>query len=188
MDSAPSLAAPETVSATLRMILRGLLAALGAWRMEAALALALYRRISGIADRIERMLVRFRAGRLWRVTQRVARPGANRRANCALPSRFGWLVLAGGHQAAAVGSQLQAALNSAEMVELLAASAQAGRILRPLCRALAVELPGTVAKPQGTTMQRKTQPRAKPAFEPFRIPMPRGVISAARRAGFGKLC
>ena len=61
MDSAPSLAAPETVSATLRMILRGLLAALGAWRMEAALALALYRRISGIADRIERMRVRFRA-------------------------------------------------------------------------------------------------------------------------------
>ncbi len=198
MDSVASLAAHETISANLRLILRGLMATLGMWLVQPALAVALYRRISPIAGRIERMLARFRAGRLWRATQRDAamRRQAHRKPAAALPRRFGWLVLAGGHQAASVGSQLQAVLNSPEMVELLAASAQAGRILRPLCRALAVELPKAellgMASParqaeteRGVTRPRKTRPRAAP--EPFRILLPRGVLSAARRAGFGKV-
>ena len=190
MNSAPALSAPETVFANLRMILRGLMAALGAWRVETAVALVLHRRIGATLGRIERMLIRFRAGRLWRMPPRAARLGAIRKSNCALPRRFGWLVLAGGHQAASVGSQLQAVLNAPEMVALLAASAQAGRILRPLCRALAVELPGiattarTAATDRGEAKPRRARPRA--TQEPFRIPLPRGVLSAAQRAGFGK--
>ena len=190
MDAASFTATPETVSANLRTILRGLMAALGAWGLEPVLALLLHRRIRGIAGRIERMLVRFRAGRLWRVNHRTARLGAIRRANCALPRRFGWLVQAGGHRAAAFGSQLQHVLNAPEMAELLAASPQAGRLLRPLCRALAIELPGIAATPRkaatdggGRALQRKP-PRA--TLEPFRIPFPRGVLAAARREGFGK--
>ena len=193
MDAAPALSAPETVSANLRTILRGLMAALGAWGMEPALALVLHRRIGATLGRIERMMVRFRAGRLWRVMQRAA---GQRQSGCkagrgpALPRRFGWLVQAGGHRAASVRSQLQDVLNTPEMAELLAASAQAGRILRPLCRALAVELPGmaATARTEATescpTTRRGTRPRAAP--EPLRIPLPRGVLSAARRAGFGK--
>ena len=103
-----------------------------------------------------------------------------------LPRRFGWLLQAGGHQAACVGLQLRAVLNAPELVELLAASPQASRILRPLCRALAIELPWTVtpAKIRSTTTPRKRKPRAQP--EPFRIPFPRGVLTAARKEGFGK--
>ena len=172
------------------MILRGLLAAMGGWGLEPVRALILYRRIGGIAGRIERMLVRFRAGRLWRVTHRVTRVGAIRRANCTLPRRFGWLVQAGGHRAAAFGAQIQAVLAAPEMVELLAASPQAARMLRPLCRALAVALPGSVAQPRqpatlgGEMPTGRRRPRA--AAEAFRIPLPRGALSAARRAGFGK--
>jgi hypothetical protein len=102
-----------------------------------------------------------------------------------LPRKFGWLVQAGGYQAAGYGLQLQTLLNAPEMVELLAESAQARRILRPLCRALAVELPWVVDKPRAEIKPRRRQPRPKP--EPFRIPLPRGALSWARREGFGKM-
>ena len=186
MDAAPAIAAPETVSANLRTILRGLLAALGGWGLEPVLAPLLYRRIGGLAGRIERMLMRFRAGRLWRMPQRAVRVGAIRKTNCTLPRRFGWLVLAGGHQAAAFGSQLQTVLNTEEISALLAESAQARRLLRPLCRALAVEMPspGQTATQDCASPIRRRRTCAAP--EPFRIPLPRGVLAAARREGFGK--
>ena len=193
MESALTHPASETFSATWRLILRGLLAGLGAWRLEPTLSVVAYGRISGIFGRIERMLVRFRAGRLWRVVQkdgvrsrccRVAGRGP------ALPRRFGWLVIAGKHQAMGFGLQVQTVLNTPDMVELLAASPQARRILQPLCRALAVEVPGVSEPPRtrddGERPKPPRKPRPKP--EPFKIPLPRGVLSWARREGFGKLC
>ena len=189
MHPTPTPSAHETISANLRLILRGILAVLGTWRVESALAMVLYGRIGRTFSRIERLLLRFRAGRLWRVTSRAATP---RRQGCrtravAFPRKFGWLVIAGKHQAAAFGTQLQAVLNTPEMVELLEASPQAVRVLRPLCRALAVELPGSPERPRLVSSGvRKRRPRPKP--EPFRIPLPRGVLSWARREGFGKLC
>ena len=193
MEFTPALSASEMVSANLRLILRGILAALGMWRVQPGVARVLYGKINGTFDRIERLLVRFRAGRLWRLkprataqrrTERVAGRGP------ALPRRFGWLVIAGRHQAAGFGLQLQTVLSTPEMTALLAASPQAGRILRPLCRALAVELPGVSAPPRkradGKRPKRPRKPRPKP--EPFKIPLPRGVLSWARREGFGKLC
>ena len=190
MDAVPFPSAPDTVCANLRTILHGLRAALGAFGLEPVLALLLHRRIGGIAGRIERMLVRFRAGRLWRVMGRATRVGAIRRTNCTLPRRFGWLVRAGGHRAAAFGTQLQNVLNAPEIAELLAASPEAGRILRPLCRALAVELPVTEVRPRRTAAvcgERPIRRRPRRAVpEPFRIPLPRGVLTAAKREGFGK--
>ena len=193
MDTAAPRIAPETVSATLRMILRGLMAALGGFGLDAMRGVILYRRIGLVAGRIERMLARFRAGRLWRVVERERAQGRCGRLagrGPALPRRFGWLVQAGGHRAAGFGAQLRAVLAAPEMVELLAASPQAARLLRPLCRALAVELPGCVAQPrqpatagsERTTVRRRT----RAASEDFRIPLPRGALSAARREGFGK--
>jgi len=191
MDSTPTLSAPDTISANLRMILRGILAALGMWRVEPALACVLFNRISGTFGRIERILQRFRAGRLWRRTPRdvVRKPSAGRKRSIIMPRRFGWLVQAGKHQAAAFGLQLQTVLTTPEMSKLLAASPQARRILRPLCRALAVELPGISEPPRtradGARPKRPRKPRPKP--EPFKIPLPRGVLSWARREGFGKI-
>ena len=190
MDSSPNIARFESVSANLRMILCGVLAALGGWRLDGMRAVVVYRRIGFTLSRIERMLVRFRAGRLWRVTRSALGQRMRTAPGLAMPRRFGWLVQAGGHQAAGFGSQLQAVLNSEEMSALLAASPQAGRLLRPLCRALAVELPTDAAasRPRvtargATTIRRK---RCHAAPEPFRIPLPRGVLAAARQEGFGK--
>ena len=192
MDAAAALCTPETVSANLRTILRGLLAALGGWRLEAGLALLLYRRIAPVVGRIERMLMRLRAGRLWRVTRSTGSLGrqARRQPAVALPRRFGWLVQAGGHRAACFGAQLQHLLNAPETTGLLMASPQAVRLVRPLCRALAVELPQAVATPPKTATDCRAAPtrrcRTKAVPEPFRVPLPRGVLAAARREGFGK--
>ncbi len=187
MDNTPTFSATEIIAANLRMILRGVLAVLGAWRLEPAVAFVAYRRISGTFGRIERMLVRFRAGKLWRIAPHgvVSQRAVSRAPATRLPRKFGWLVRAGGYQAAGFGSQLQAVLRAPEMAELLAESAQARRVLRPLLRALAVELPWTVDTPRAPRSPRPRKPRVKP--EPFRIPLPRGVLAAARRQGFGKM-
>jgi hypothetical protein len=176
----------------LRVILRGLLAALGAWRLQPAQGVAVHGRISRAFGRIARLLVRFRAGTLSRrAVPPVAQLGvAPKRAErqthlVALPRKFGWLVQAGGYQAAGYGLQLQTVLNTPEMAELLATSEQARRVLRPLCRALAIELPWVIDKIRMPRPPRQRKPRPKP--EPFLIPLPRGVLSAARRQGFGKI-
>ena len=181
MELSPTQSAPD-ITASLRLILRGLLASLGMWRLEPARASVAYNRISATFRRIERMLLRFRAGRIWRVTQRAVtgrRGGATAGRGPALPRRFGWLVIAGKHEAACYGSQLQTVLNTPEMSALLEASPQARRVLRPLCRALAVELPWTVTPPRPPRPRKPRAARPKP--EPFKIPLPRGVITWARR-------
>ena len=187
MDSPPAQSAPDTISAHLRTILRGILAVLGMWRLETSQIVLTHRRITAAFQRIERLLMRFRAGRMRRFSQRTQGPRKRERVagrGPALPRKFGWLVQAGGYQAVGFGLQLQAVLNAPEMGDLLAASQQAKRILRPLCRALAVELPWTVDQPRVIKPRIRT-PRPKP--QPFRIPLPRGALSWARREGFGKL-
>jgi len=187
MDLTPTPSAPD-ITASLRTILRALLATLGAWRITPEIAVLAHRRINASFVRIERLLMRFRAGRLWRVIDRAR----GRRAGCqaghgpALPRKFGWLVMAGGHQAAGFGAQLQAVLNTQAMSELLAASPQARRILRPVCRALAVEVSAASTPARMPKPRKPRVPRPKP--EPFQIPLPRGVLTWARREGFGKLC
>jgi len=78
------------------------------------------------------------------------------------------------------------------MVALLKAAPQAMRVLRPLCRALAIETdllrPGqapTAPKPARIRAARVRKPRVP--FDWGRIPLPRGLLSAARREGYGKL-
>lgn len=178
MDSSPSLPATETISAQLRLILRGMLAVLGIWRLEFPQMRLVQRRFSETFQGLELLLERFRAGRLRRVQNRETgqRQRGRTPPSVTLPRRFGWLVKAGGHQAACFGTQLQTVLQTPEMATLLAASPQAVRMLRPLCRALAVELPWTRDTPRKV---RPRKPRPKP--EPFRPPLPRGVLARARR-------
>ena len=69
------------------------------------------------------------------------------------PRRFSWLVVWLGYHAAGYGLQLRHILaNDHEMAALIAASPQAGRILRPLCRMLgikpAADLPPSLFPPR----------------------------------------
>jgi hypothetical protein len=166
--------------------------------LDVALAMLTYRRVGRIGQRIERLLERFRAGKLWRMPERAAeagRVGVDRAKRSVpalvMPRRFGWLVRAAAWRAAVYGGQLQLVLEQPEMVELLKVSPQAGRILRPLCRMLLVDTrvlrPGVVVEPPAPKVAkvRVRKPRAKVDWG--RIPLPRGMMAAARRQGYGKV-
>ena len=186
-------------------VILGLRRVVGAWGvrqlMSAALNALLGQVLCSISGKIARLLVRFEAGRLWRCKPRVARVAAVSEVVPALariwPARFGWLVRLGGWQVAGCGAQLRFALERPEMVALLIASPQARRILWPLCRMLAVEasvlrprLPGAAAEvmPDKSVVVAKTRlRRPRPVVDWGRIPLPRGVLTAARRQGFGKI-
>jgi hypothetical protein len=82
------------------------------------------------------------------------------------------------------------------MVALLLASPQARRILRPVCRMLAVDAallrPRAVgeaavlaAEVVAVVKVRVRKPRVP--IDWGRIPLPRGVLAAAKRQGFGKV-
>ena len=111
-----------------------------------------------------------------------------------LPGRFGWLIrLVPG--AAAYGGQVQYLLADPEMAALLADVPQAGRILRPLCRMLAIRLgPEMTAKrrrrsvsaagpadsegqPETRTVARSCPPRAIPPASPAAPPWQPGLAA-----------
>ena len=181
---------------SLSAVLRALRGEVGGWHLRGMLShlvmMLLYRRIGEICGKIERLVVRFQAGRLLR-REPEARVGGRNAAKTGAriwPGRFAWLVRAASYQAAGYGCQLRHILEQPDMVELLKASPQAARILRPVCRMLAIETsllrPGVVV-PEPVVRVRKHRVR-KPRIpiDWGRIPLPRGVLSAARRQGFGR--
>ncbi len=187
----------------LSAVIRGLRGSVGGWSglgwLGAALGLLLYRRLGQISVRMERMAARFAAGTLRQsgagVTRAprdaVATGSGRREAGVRIwPLGFGWLVKAAGWQAAGYGSQLRAVLETPEMVALLAAAPQAVRVLRPLCRMLAIETrvlrPGAAreggADAAAAQLTRVRTQRAKVDWG--RIPIPRGVLAAVRRGRY----
>ena len=188
MISQTSSSAPDAISASLRLILLGLRSVIGMWGLDGPRTVLLSNRIGRVFGRIERMLMRFRAGKLRLGSQRTETTRqvlAHRVPAIVLPRRFGWLVIAGKHQAAGYGCQLQALLQEPDMAALLEAAPQAKRMLRPLCRALAIELPWTITPPRPPRPRKPRPSRPKP--EPFKIPLPRGVLTWARREGYGRV-
>ncbi len=112
-----------------------------------------------------------------------------------LPVRFGWLMGVMPYEAAGYAGQLRTVLAEPEMVALLRDVAQARRILGPVCRMLGVEIPGvcdpaTVAVADGVGVRsgRSRGARVRPDLDFGRIPLPQGVLIAARRQGFGRRC
>ncbi len=188
---------PSPVFLNLAEVIRALRVAVAAWGgrgvLGTVLLFVLYRRIGEIGRRMAGIAARFQAGRVRRrsVPVRGEAAVAVRRASGprVWPRRFGWLVQRVGFEAAGFGCQLRAVLETPEMVALLAASPEAGRVLRPLCRALAIETsvprPGrdgaAVAVPEAAAVRRVRAPRVRPDLG--RVPIPRGVMAAVRRRG-----
>lgn len=125
----------------------------------------------------------------------AAPPAVPRTSRGRLPVRFGWLMAAMPYEAAGYGSQLQSLLAEPEMAALVRDVSQARRILGPMCRMLGVDLPGGPAVASGpdapvARAHVAAKPRAKRVRKLVdwgRIPLPRGVLVAARRQGYGKI-
>ena len=104
------------------------------------LALPLWRWLNRAVRRLERAVTRAETARPD--AGRVPRSRAPTQARIRLPSRRAWLVREFGWEVAGFGSQLQHLLGQSEMQAALAARPEVGRILRPICRMLGVEVPG----------------------------------------------
>ncbi len=153
--------------------------------LDEALVHLVYRRLGEILRRIEGMVSRFQAGRLRPVGVRRARsPAVSRAAREAgvrlWPCRFGWLVRDAGWEAAGLGCQLRAVLETPEMVAFLAACPQAVRVLTPVCRMLAIET--SVLRPGADAPKRRVRARPRKQVIPDlgRVPIPRGVMAWVR--------
>ena len=169
----------------------------GHGRITYELMQKLHRRLGVISAGMERLMARFLAGKPMRRATRVAPEVAvvedeevapRARAESVWPADFSWLPTLMEHRASVYTAQLELLLAEPGMVALLTACPQAVRLLRPMCRMLGVTQallrPGVavVVKPA-----REPKPRIRKKRPPIdwgRIPLPRGVLSAARRAGF----
>ena len=108
-------------------------------RALTALLVLVWGRISRAAGRLERLIAHWRAGTLPKARGARAKREAVAGVRPGLPTGRAWLVVRV-QETAAFGSQLQHALSEPEWAAFLAAAPQAGRILRPLCRMLGVEV------------------------------------------------
>ena len=157
--------------------------------LDEALVHLVHRRLGQILRRMEGMVSRFQAGLLRPVGVRGAgKPGLaevpGRRRACGVrlwPCRFAWLVREVGFEAAGFGCQLRALLETPELSALLAACPQAIRVLRPLCRMLAIETqvlrPG-VARVLAVRTRKRV---ARVTLDLGRVPIPPGAMAWVRR-------
>jgi hypothetical protein len=188
-------AALETITTNLWLTLRGVLGSMGMWQLQGPVAYVLFGRINRVGKQIERLLRRFHAGTLSTRKPRTQSASKvqpqdkppRKKPAIMLPRKFGWLVIAGKYQAAGYGSQLRTLLEVPAMAALLEASPQAKRILKPLCRALMIELPW-VNPPRKPRVKKPRKPRRRTyaIASDFNPPFPRGVLAWARKEGFGK--
>ena len=190
--------APFSPTDRFALVIEGLLRSVAGShrRLAGPLILLICKRLRRIAAGFAAVAAQVGSGTLRAASSRAERrplPGGGapaRRAWSAagapLPRGFAWLLRLV-PEGAAYGSQLQALLSEPEMAALISAAPQIGRLLRPLCRMLAVEptpelrLRGlapdaTAAAPDQTTAPGEAAPDAGPGTSPARPP-------SRRRAG-----
>ena len=202
----------ERFAMSLEGLCRAVAARIAGGAMLAWMIVAVWGRIRRVERDFLALLARYQAGRLrvrgqaHVVAQRdparrrdgvleTLEGAAARRAGdtAVLPRRFGWLLPLAGYQAVNFASQIRHMLEDAQIQQLLAASAQARRILAPLCEMLGLErdlLRGPVARAGAHSVAARVgaarRPAFRPALPPEQIPLSRSILAAARRDGFAK--
>jgi hypothetical protein len=128
----------------------------------APLLTLLWDRLRRLAQRFAALAARAQAGTLRPPRRRTAKPRQRPPNPNRLPQGFGWLVRLV-QETACQGSQLNHLLQTdPEMQALLKAAPQAARLLRPLCRMLAVRPDPGIIPPLPKRPPRKPRGQAKP--------------------------
>ncbi len=122
-----------------------------------------WNRISRAQYRLDKLIAKWRAGTLPKPRPSRAgqprKPAATTTERPKFPYRRGWLLEFAG-EIPYLGEELQRQMESQpEFAEFIAACPQAGRILRPLCHMLGIEVPATFRR---EPPKRKPRPRAEP--------------------------
>lgn len=132
-----------------------------AWRDHALVLTLASNRIGRALMRLDRLVLRWRAGKLIQRPHKPRDPKPWTTPEVQLPTKKAWLVDLI-QPTAILHSGLQAIFEDREMQALFAAAPkQAGRILRPMARMVGVPLPEALKLPK-----RKRKPRPKPEPKP----------------------
>jgi hypothetical protein len=183
---APGLA--QTFSLVIAGLCRATASHIAIDRFAGPLLVRIFTRLHRLAARLTSLVARIEAGSL--PPPPPTRPTAGRptRRKPRLPESSGWLVRVV-PRTAAYAAQVQALLDDPQTTALLQAAPHAGRILRPLCRMLAIPLPENLRRPR---RQADPPPAADaaveppPAASPFRPTPPlRATGLTPRRATLG---
>jgi len=133
----------------------------------APLVMLLWTRLARLTARFDALVARLTAGRPAAPARQRTRPARKApAAGLRLPRGQAWLIRLLPGEAASYGCQLQALLADPAMAALLAAAPEAGRILRPLCRLLAIAPEGLLALPSAAGKPAPKPRPAKPAPPP----------------------
>lgn len=147
-----------TIAARFAAIIEGLCRAVAARGAKGAFGPASQPLVILLWSRLRRMAARFAilAEGAPKPRPRARRAGPRKRVRGPdLPRRRAWL-LAPVPEASAVAGRLRDLLETPEARALIASEPRAGRLLRPLCRALGLRLPACLRLP----------PRSRPAVAP----------------------
>ncbi len=137
-------------------------------RSAGPLLILIVGRLRRLAARFAALAARAQAGPLPPPRRRAARPGPPRNnRQRPLPESFAWLIRLV-PETAGYGGQVHALLSDPEMAALLEAVPQAGRILRPLCRMMAVRPDAPMLRPP----PKRARTAAPPGPEPARTDPP----------------
>ena len=165
-----------TLATHFRTILAGLLVVIGivATKEPARdpFLARIYHHLNRTIQRFEKLVAHWRAGTLPKPGKpRPGRP-SHPRATPRFPTGYAWLIRSVDHyNFRGHASQLQHFLAAPECIQFLAEVPRAGRILRPLARALALQMPGDPPPPM-----------PKPAKNSWlNLPQPTITVTVERR-------
>jgi hypothetical protein len=202
-----TLSPSDRFALTTSALCRAVAACLGRGLMNAAMIVLVWQRVRRAEGLFLALVERVRSGRFrggW-VRSGVAASGRSRETaglhRGRLPLRFCWLMGVMPYEAAGYAGQMRTVLAEPEMAALLRDVPQARRILGPVCRMLGVEIPGPRPLPRAeatvadgaaadgavAASGRTRVTQVREVADLGRVPLPRGVLAAARRQGFGKV-
>jgi hypothetical protein len=162
----------------------------------AAIILPLHQYLIRTGQRFDRVMRALAAGTLRTAKPRPGRPGSGKRP-AAFPTQRAWLLAALKHEGAYFGIRIEALLAEPATARLIAATPQAQRLLRPICRMLGVS-PAALRKPavcaasarapdrsRHSAPPGKTEQRGGPVLPASASPPPAPQIGRTRPASTG---
>jgi hypothetical protein len=170
---APGLA--QTFALVIAGLCRATASRIAVDRFAGPLLVRIFIRLHRLSARLTSLVTQIQAGKLPqpRPSRRTASRHYPRKPR--LPESRGWLLRVVPATAEYAG-QVQAMLDDPQTAALLEIAPQAGRILRPLCRMLAIPLPDHLRRPKPTPAP---QPAAAdpPAESPPAPPLPAACVT-----------
>ena len=116
-------------------------------RIAGPVIILIWQRLRRLAARFARLVTTPPRARATPPRARITRPAGRPGAPHTLPRAFGWLArLIPG--TASVAAPFRALLDTPDMAALIAATPEAGRILRPLCHTLGIRPPAPLRRPR----------------------------------------